>query len=206
MQTLWYPLILFTKHDAIEIADPSHMKESYELHNGSCSPLSLRGSVVEHRSAESEGPRFDIPHGDSEFSFLYGSLCYTAVKSLQGNFPCFSAGYYMLLEASGQSRGDKARIMRTYNKATFAESCFQFWYMMYGSSLGTLNVYQKVGNSLGNTIWTVTGDQGVQRTWLKGRVTLNSTAQFTVSLVIIAFNSSGKFRLNRRLLVVLSGH
>ncbi|CAH3118157.1 unnamed protein product [Pocillopora meandrina] len=89
-------------------------------------------------------------------------------------------GYYMLLEASGQSNGDKARIMRTYKKATVTESCFQFWYMMYGSSLGTLNVYQKVGNNLGNAIWTVSGDQGVQRTWLKGRVTLNSTAQFTV--------------------------
>lgn len=95
----------------------------------------------------------------------------------------------MLLEASNQSNGDKARIMRTYKKATVTESCFQFWYMMYGSSLGTLNVYQKVGNSLGSAIWTVSGDQGVQRTWLKGRVTLNSTAQFTVSLVILALNS-----------------
>lgn len=95
----------------------------------------------------------------------------------------------MLLEASGKNNGDKARIMRTYKKAKFTESCFQFWYMMYGSSLGTLNVYQKVGNSLGNAIWTVSGDQGVQRTWLKGRVTLNSTAQFTVSLVILALNS-----------------
>ena len=54
--------------------------------------------------------------------------------------------------------------------------------MMYGASLGTLNVYQKVGASLGNAIWTVSGDQGLRRTWLKGQVTLNSTGQSIVSM------------------------
>ena len=54
--------------------------------------------------------------------------------------------------------------------------------MMYGASLGTLNVYQKVGASLGKAIWSISGDQGRGRTWLKGQVTLNSTTQFNVSL------------------------
>ena len=54
--------------------------------------------------------------------------------------------------------------------------------MMYGASLGTLNVYQKVGASLGKAIWSISGDQGRGRTWLRGQVTLNSTTQFNVSL------------------------
>ncbi len=87
----------------------------------------------------------------------------------------------MLFEASGQSSGAKARIMKTYPKTPSTGNCLTFWYMMYGSSLGTLNVYQKVGNNLGSAIWSISGDQGLQRTWLRGRVTLNSTTQFSVS-------------------------
>lgn len=37
-----------------------------------------------------------------------------------------SLGYYMLLEASGQNNGDKARIMRTYKKATVTKVAFSF--------------------------------------------------------------------------------
>ena len=94
---------------------------------------------------------------------------------------CFSVGYYLLFEASGASTGAKARIMKTYPGASSKDMCLTFWYMMYGSSLGTLNVYKKVGSSLGNAIWTVSGDQGLRRTWLKGQVTLTSTVQFSVS-------------------------
>ena len=86
----------------------------------------------------------------------------------------------MLFEASGQNTGAKARIMKSYPRPSSRGNCLTFWYMMYGSSLGTLNIYQKVGNSLGSSIWSISGDQGRQRTWLKGRVTLNSTSQFNV--------------------------
>lgn len=88
----------------------------------------------------------------------------------------------MLLEAFGQNTGDKARIIKSYSKTPSTGNCLTFWYMMYGSSLGTLNVYQKVGNNLGSAIWSISGDQGRQRTWLKGQVTLNSTSQFSVSI------------------------
>lgn len=87
----------------------------------------------------------------------------------------------MLFEASGQNSGDKARIVKSYSKTPSTSKCLTFWYMMYGSSLGTLNVYQTAGNSLGSAIWSISGDQGRQRTWLKGQVTLNSTTSFSVS-------------------------
>lgn len=87
----------------------------------------------------------------------------------------------MLFEATGQNTGDNARIMKSYPKTPSTGNCLTFWYMMYGSSLGTLNVYQKTGNNIGSAIWSISGDQGRRRTWLKGQVTLNSTTQFSVS-------------------------
>lgn len=90
-------------------------------------------------------------------------------------------GYYLLFEASYQTPGSKARVMKSYNATSSKGMCLNFWFMMYGSSLGTLNVYQKVGSSLGNVLWSISGDQGLQRTWLKGQVTFNSTGTFSVS-------------------------
>ena len=43
----------------------------YEFRNRPCSPLSLCGSVVEHRSAESEGLRFDSSKGLIIFSLSH---------------------------------------------------------------------------------------------------------------------------------------
>ena len=54
-------LITIYKYCAIDIADPRQYagRVSYELRNRPRSPWSLCSSVVEHRSAESEGLRFD---------------------------------------------------------------------------------------------------------------------------------------------------
>ena len=95
-------------------------------------------------------------------------------------------GYYLLFEASSQTPGSKARVMKSYNATSSKGMCLNFWFMMYGSSLGTLNVYQKVGSSLGNALWSISGDQGLQRTWLKGQVTFNSTGTFSVSAIEIS--------------------
>ncbi|KAK3721861.1 hypothetical protein QZH41_011497 [Actinostola sp. cb2023] len=99
------------------------------------------------------------------------------------------SGYYMYTEVNNQRNGNKARIMKTYAKTTPNGRCLQFYYMMYGRDLGTLNVYQKVGSSLGKAIFTKSGDAGLSRTWLKGRATLNSTVDFMVSFIIGNMNA-----------------
>jgi len=69
---------------------------------------------------------------------------------------------------------------------------------MYGRELGTLNVYQKVGNSLGKPIFSKTGDAGLGRTWIKGQATLNSTDDFMVSRNrLMTGNCLKKKRINR---------
>ena len=58
--------------------------------------------------------------------------------------------------------------------------CFQFWYHMYGASIGKLNLYlQKQGNVLGMPVWGKTGNQGNR--WSIGQITISSQSQFQVS-------------------------
>ena len=85
----------------------------------------------------------------------------------------------MYTEVTNQKNGDKARMEKSYTKTGANGKCLQFWYMMYGRHLGSLNVYMKVNNNL-QPIWNVTGDQKQGRTWLKGIVTLKSNVDFKV--------------------------
>ena len=51
-------LFYLQKHDAVDILAVCRTRVMYELRNGPRSPKSLCGSVVEYRSAETEGLRF----------------------------------------------------------------------------------------------------------------------------------------------------
>ena len=65
-------LYFFTELKSIDIADPNSMQDGYhELRNRPRSLESLCGSVVEHRSAESEGLRFDSLWGLRIFSLSH---------------------------------------------------------------------------------------------------------------------------------------
>ncbi|CAB4007264.1 MAM and LDL-receptor class A domain-containing 2-like, partial [Paramuricea clavata] len=86
-----------------------------------------------------------------------------------------SKGYYMYIEATGKSRGDKAQLLSPrYPKTT--GRCLQFWYHMYGSDMGTLTVYKKVltsGSSYNIRIWWRSGDKS--NIWRIGRVSVWSS-------------------------------
>ena len=45
--------------------------------------------------------------------------------------------------------------MSLYIFVTADHRCLTFWYHMYGSSMGTLNVLRN-----GTQVWTISGDQG----------------------------------------------
>ena len=66
----------------------------------------------------------------------------------------FLTGKYFYIEASYQADGDNAKLTFAVprNKSL---RCLKFFYHMYGSGMGTLNVFS--GN---NTIFTKSGDQG----------------------------------------------
>ena len=58
---------------------------------------------------------------------------------------CVLLGHYMFIEASGRTLGQKARLISPKYTDSSA-MCLQFFYHMYGSGIGILNVYAKVGS------------------------------------------------------------
>ena len=73
----------------------------------------------------------------------------------------------MYIETSSRRQGDKARLLSPQMPKARAK-CLQFWYHMYGSSIGYLTVYKKTGSSVGTQIWRLSGNQGDE--WLVAQV------------------------------------
>ena len=75
----------------------------------------------------------------------------------------------MYIEASSPRRaGDKARMSKQYSGLASTGSCLQFWYHMFGSDTGRLNLY--VMSQGKNSTWSMVGQQG--NLWAKGQLTI----------------------------------
>lgn len=87
------------------------------------------------------------------------------------------AGHYMYIETSSPRKtGDYARLETPpFLKTDGNGQCLVFWYHMYGSGIGRLNVYIKRGNALGPAVWSESGNHGNK--WLRGMVTVKSPTQ-----------------------------
>lgn len=87
-------------------------------------------------------------------------------------------GSYIYTEASSpRVKRDIARIFSPANSATTG-SCVKFYYHMYGNTMGTLNVYTRIGNQLGNPIYSLSGNHG--NTWSVVEVTVTSPSSWQV--------------------------
>ena len=84
------------------------------------------------------------------------------------------AGRYMYIEASSPRKpGDYARLESPpFDKTDGNGKCLVFWYHMSGRGMGRLNVYIKLGKTLGSAAWTASGNQG--KRWLRGMKTVQS--------------------------------
>ena len=79
----------------------------------------------------------------------------------------------MYIETSSPRQpGDKAKLISP--KLQFSGNmCLQFYYHMYGASMGTLNVFIN-----GVTVFSTTGDKG--NAWLRNAVSVNLSGVFEV--------------------------
>ena len=95
----------------------------------------------------------------SKQKFIYTKIkLYIVLSILSGN--------YVYIEASYPRQGDNAILVKS-GLLFGSKKCLSFYYHMYGSSMGTLNV--RVGNS---TIFTKSGNQGNK--WIKASVEINN--------------------------------
>lgn len=84
----------------------------------------------------------------------------------------------MYMQASTHRPNQKARLTSpTYPGST--TKCLKFWYNMYGSDVGTFNVYVKNGNNLGAPFLTFKGNQG--QGWQLAEMTVPQYGHYAVS-------------------------
>ena len=103
----------------------------------------------------------------------------SAATSSSGTGPSFdhtygtARGYYMYIETSyPRKAGDKAQLLSPSYPSTSGK-CLRFWYHMYGSDIGTLNIRIKrmvLGSPTYFLQWSRSGDRGNQ--WRVGQVEL----------------------------------
>ncbi|XP_035695557.1 MAM and LDL-receptor class A domain-containing protein 1-like [Branchiostoma floridae] len=78
----------------------------------------------------------------------------------------------MHIDGTGQSLGKKARLKSPliFERGDF---CLEFYYHMYGSTVGSLNVYR---DSTSNRVWSMSGNQG--NAWQKASVDFSSSSSY----------------------------
>ena len=92
----------------------------------------------------------------------------------------------MYIEVSGSlAAGSKARLVSPRYPATQG-SCLQFWYHMYGSTIGTLNVYVRYFSWSMKNVWSKTGNY--TNIWNVAQVTISASFSYQVrhaSVIVI---------------------
>ena len=93
-----------------------------------------------------------------------------------------TSGQYVYIEASFPRRqGDFAKI--SFKGAHSRTSCITFYYHMYGSGIGTLNIY-----NCGKRLWSMSGNQG--NAWKKAQVTVTGMYDVSVTETRLSLSKS----------------
>lgn len=90
-----------------------------------------------------------------------------------------SSGHYAYIETSGKRPNYRAQLVSPPIKGlAYRSKCMQFWYHMYGKTIGSLNIYIQRNGSTARNIWSRTGNQ--QNIWRHGQVNLYMYGQYKV--------------------------
>ena len=84
---------------------------------------------------------------------------------------------YLEVSPAGLAKGAKARLLSPRYPAT-QRSCLQFWYHMYGRTIGTLNVYVRGTAWSINKVWSKTGND--TNAWNVAQVSISSQYRYQV--------------------------
>jgi len=94
----------------------------------------------------------------------------------------------MFIETSNpRNPNDKAHLESEEFQPTGASGrCLKFWYHMYGSTIGSLNVWMSSNGSTG-MIWSLSGDQKNQ--WKYAQAPVSSKNVYQVRAIILSYHS-----------------
>ena len=86
----------------------------------------------------------------------------------------------MYIETSfPQKENDMARLISPEHTVTSGGSCLQFFYHMWGPSIGSMNVFLKDGPDIqAAPLWSLKGDQG--NLWRPAYATIQAANKFQV--------------------------
>ncbi|CAG2236368.1 unnamed protein product [Mytilus edulis] len=88
-----------------------------------------------------------------------------------------STGEYIYFGASDISVGERSNIT-SETVYRDGDSCFTFWYHMYGEGMGTLNVYLDSEN-VSRNIWSMSGNR--QEKWWLGHVDISISEPYSIT-------------------------
>ncbi len=71
-------------------------------------------------------------------------------------------------------------ISPTYPRTGENGDCFKFWYHMYGSTPGTLNIWLRIDDKLDTNVWS--RSYNLENRWVYGHVTVKSRRAFQIAL------------------------
>jgi hypothetical protein len=107
-------------------------------------------------------------------------ICYFFSFSYDHTYGDYN-GVFLFIEASSPvQQGFNAILESTLFLPTPSYSlCMDFWYHMYGTGIGSLNVYINVSNT-SSLLWTQNGNKGNQ--WFNGQLTIKSAKSFRIMI------------------------
>ena len=124
---------------------------------------------------------------ESEFTWIRNNGSTDSAQTGPPGDHTSGKGFYVYIETSyPRKKGDRAKLKSPLLLSTTPEgSCVTFWYHMYGSDVGQLNlIYQS--KSMNQTFWIRQGQQG--NLWVKGQYNLISQVEYSLTFEGVAGN------------------
>ncbi|XP_071478396.1 MAM and LDL-receptor class A domain-containing protein 1-like, partial [Diadema antillarum] len=103
---------------------------------------------------------------------------YSTLLSLIDTYFPTRTGFYIYTEANGRVRKYSSLESASIPAATMGTVCVYFWYHMYGSDMGTLNVRSQVDGDLLQVFWT--RSNSLDDNWYQGQAEYTSTEDFQI--------------------------
>ncbi|XP_044764044.1 uncharacterized protein LOC123320709 [Coccinella septempunctata] len=198
---------------------PSHVwavlhfycKSGYQLHGPDATycdgatwstngPICLPSNTKPPLSCDFEKPDLCGWTHDLNHDFEWRRIQFDTPSGAMGTGPSYDhtlgegeGGYYMYIESSSRNENDTARLVSPVYEKTTENTCFVFYYHMYGSTIGTLRAYLRMINETGNfrpskAFFEQKGNQGDR--WIRS-VHLFDTIPEDYQIIIEAVRGNG---------------